>query len=174
MHVDPLEKIWVWIAGIMVAIMLGSIFYTAFAVSVHPPSNVEAIDSTRLHLTEEFAEDNLGVKTNPDGSVTVTVVAGRYGFYPQEVRVPAGTPVTFRFATPDVLHGLHVPGTNVDTMVIPGYVSEVNTVINYDAVARVAEKDGNGGLKVPLYCNEYCGLGHHFMWSRIIVTPKQG
>ncbi len=158
----------------MVAIMLGSIFYTAFAVSVHPPSNVEAIDSTRLHLTEEFAEDNLGVKTNPDGSVTVTVVAGRYGFYPQEITVPAGTPVTFRFATPDVLHGLHVPGTNVDTMVIPGYVSEVNTVINYDAVARVAEKDGNGGLKVPLYCNEYCGLGHHFMWSRIIVTPKQG
>ena len=78
MHVDPLEKKWVWIASIMVAIMLGSIFYTAFAVSVHPPSNVEAIDSTRLHLSEEFAEDNLGVKTNADGSVTVTMVAGRY------------------------------------------------------------------------------------------------
>ncbi len=175
MHVDPLEKKWVWIASIMVAIMLGSIFYTAFApIRMHPPSNVEAIDSTQLHLSEEFAEDNLGVKTNPDGSVTVTVVAGRYGFYPQEIVVPADTPVTFRFATPDVLHGLHVPGTNVDTMVIPGYVSEVNTVINYDTVAKVAVKDDNGGLRVPLYCNEYCGLGHHFMWSRLVVTPKQG
>ena len=54
------------------------------------------------------------------------------------------------------------------------YVSEVNTVINYDTVAKVAVKDGNGGLRVPLYCNEYCGLGHHFMWSRLVVTPKQG
>ncbi len=174
MHIDPLEKTWVWVAGLMVFVMLGAIFYTAFALSVHPPSNVETIDSTSLHLTEEFAEDNLGVTRNPDGSVTVRLVAGRYGFYPQHVEVPADTPVTFRFATPDVLHGLHVPGTNVDTMVIPGYVSEVNTVINYDAVARVAKKVENGGVQVPLYCNEYCGLGHHFMWSRITVVPKQG
>ena len=174
MHVDPLEKVWVWVAGLMVLIMLGSIFYTAFAVSVHPPSNVEAIDSTQLHLTEEFAEDNLGVTRNSDGSVTVRMVAGRYGFYPQHVEVPADTPVTFRFATPDVLHGLHIPGTNVDTMVIPGYVSEVNTVINYDAVAKAASKDDDGGLRVPLYCNEYCGLGHHFMWSRVTVVPKRG
>jgi cytochrome c oxidase subunit 2 len=174
MHVDPLEKVWVWVVGLMTVIMLGSIFYTAFALSVRPPSNVEAIDSTKLHLTDEFAEDNLGVSKNPDGSLTVRMVAARYGFYPQHVQVPAGTPVTFRFATPDVVHGLHIPGTNVDTMVIPGYVSEVNTEINYDAVAKVAEKDGNGGLRVPLYCNEYCGLGHHFMWSRITIVPKQG
>lgn len=174
MHIDPLEKTWVWVVGLITVIMLGSIFYTAFAVSVHPPSNVEAIDSTRLHLSQEFAEDNLGVTKNPDGSVTVRMVAGRYGFYPQHVEVPAGTPVTFRFATPDVLHGLHVPGTNVDTMVIPGYVSQVKTVINYDAVAKVAQKDGDGGLRVPLFCNEYCGLGHHFMWSRITVVPEQG
>jgi len=173
MHVDPLEKAWVWIVGIITAIMLGSIFYTAFALSVHPPSNVEVIDSTQLHLTEEFAEDNLGVTRNPDGSVTVRIVAGRYGFYPQHVEVPADTRVTFRFATPDVLHGLHVPGTNVDTMVIPGFVSEVTTEINYDAVAKVAKKDADGGLRVPIYCNEYCGLGHHFMWSRVTVVPAQ-
>jgi heme/copper-type cytochrome/quinol oxidase subunit 2 len=41
------------------------------------------------------------------------------------VEVPAGTRLIFRFATPDVIHGLHVPGTNVDTAVIPGFVSEV-------------------------------------------------
>jgi cytochrome c oxidase subunit 2 len=171
MHVDPLEKVWVWMVGLITVVMLGSIFYVAFAMGSHPPSNVEVIDSTQLHLTEEFAEDNLGVVRNADGTVTVRMVAGRYGFYPQEVKVPAGVPVTFRFATPDVLHGLHIPGTNVDTMVIPGYVSQVNTVIDYDSVAQYAKSDGDGGLMVPLYCNEYCGLGHHFMWSRMIVEP---
>lgn len=161
MHVDPLEKKWVYVVVLLTAIMLGSIFYTAFAGNIHPPSNVETIDSTRLHLTEEFAEDNLGVKTNPDGSVRVTMVATRYGFYPQHVTVPVETPITFRFATPDVLHGLHIPYTNVDTMVIPGFVSEVNTVL---------KKTGT----YPLFCNEYCGLGHHSMWSRVTITPKDG
>ena len=159
MHVDKLEKLWIYIVGFIIAGMLASIFYTAFAVSVHPPSNVETINSQRLHLTEEFAEDNLGVTNNPDGSITVRMVAGRYGFYPQQIEVPAKTPIKFRFATPDVLHGLHIPKTNVDTMVIPGFVSEVNTELQH-----------TGDL--PLFCNEYCGLGHHYMWSRVKVVDK--
>lgn len=172
MHIDRLEKFWIWVVGVITVVVVGSIIYTAFAITVHPPSNVETIDSTRLHLTEEFAEDNLGVFENDDGSVTVRMVASRYGFYPPNVRIPAGTPVTFRFATPDVLHGLHVPGTNVDTMVIPGYVSQVRTVINYEMVAKVGQADENGGIQVPVYCNEYCGLGHHFMWTRVTIVPK--
>jgi len=161
MHIDPLERTWVVVVGLLTAMMLGTIFYTAWSGDIHPPSNVEVIDSTRLHLTEEFAEDNLGAKTQPDGSVRVTMVATRYGFYPQHIEVPVDTPITFRFATPDVLHGLHIPGTNVDTMVIPGFVSEVNTVLQ------------NTGT-FPMYCNEYCGLGHHDMWSRVTITSKQG
>jgi cytochrome c oxidase subunit 2 len=78
-------------------------FY-AVGSNIHPPSNVETIDSSRLHLSEEFAEDNLGVKKNEDGSFTVTMVAARYGFYPQRVEVPANTPVKFRLASYDVLH----------------------------------------------------------------------
>jgi heme/copper-type cytochrome/quinol oxidase subunit 2 len=27
---------------------------------------------------------------------------------------------------------------------------------------------------VPLYCNEYCGLGHHDMWSRITIVAPEG
>jgi cytochrome c oxidase subunit II len=161
MHVDPFEKTWIVIVALLTAMMLGSILYTAFAGSIHPPSNVEVIDSTALHLTEEFAEDNLGVRENPDGSVTVTMVATRYGFFPQHVEIPAKTPVTFRFATPDVLHGLHIPTTNVDTMVIPGYVSEVNTELQTTGT-------------FPMYCNEYCGIGHHDMWSRVTIVPPKG
>lgn len=161
MHVDFYERIWFYVVGVIILIMLGSILYAAFVLNAHPPSNVETIDSSRLHLTEEFAEDNLGVKPNPDGSYTVTLVAARYGIFPQHIEVPANTPVKFRIASPDVLHGLHVPFSNMDTMVIPGFVSEVNTVFKTPG-------------EHPLFCNEYCGLGHHYMWSRIRVVESAG
>jgi cytochrome c oxidase subunit 2 len=171
MQVAPLEKRWTGIIGIMVAVMLGSILYTAFAYHAHPPGNVETVDSTRLHLTEEFREDNLGVTTRPDGSVLVTLVAHRYGFTPKHIEIPAGKPVTFRVATPDVLHGLQIPGTNINTMVVPGYISVVNAVINYDEVVKHGKLADNGRVTVPVFCNEFCGLNHHFMWNEVTILP---
>lgn len=156
---DSLERTWIWISLILAVVMGGLLGFYAVANNLNPPSNVETIDSSRLHLTEEFAEDNLGVKTQPDGSLRVTLVAARYGFYPQHIEVPADTPVTFRLASADVLHGVHVPYTNMATMIVPGYVSEVHTSF---------PKPG----EYSLFCNEYCGLGHDHMWSRLTVVPK--
>jgi len=156
---DSLERTWTWIAlalAVVMGVMLG---YFAVANNLHPPSNVETIDSSRLHLSEEFAEDNLGVKTNPDGSVRVTLVAARYGFYPPRIEVPVDTPVTFRMASADVLHGVHVPNTNMATMVVPGYIAEVTTTFPHTG-------------EFSLLCNEYCGLGHDSMWSRLVIVPK--
>jgi cytochrome c oxidase subunit II len=171
MQVATLEKRWAGIVGIMVTVMLGSILYTALAYHAYPPGTVETVDSTRLHLTEEFREDNLGVKTRPDGSVLVTMVAHRYGFTPKNIEIPAGKPVTFRVATPDVLHGLNIPGTNINTMVVPGYISVVNAVIDYDEVMKHGRPDDRGNVTIPLFCNEFCGLNHHFMWSEVVILP---
>lgn len=79
MHIDQLEKMGRHRLGhrrLFVAVILGSALFHG----IHAPSNVETIDSAKLHLSEEFAEDKLGASTNPDGSVTVRMVAGRYGF----------------------------------------------------------------------------------------------
>jgi cytochrome c oxidase subunit 2 len=171
MHVHPLEKRWAWIAVGMVVVMIAMVVYTAVAMSIHPPSHVEAIDSTRLHLTKEFAEDNLGVKREGD-TVVARIVMARYLVDPPEIVLPAGTPIVLRAASADVLHGLHVAGTNIGTQVVPGYVSEVHTTISFDAVSKVGVANPDGSVTVPLYCNEYCGLGHHSMWSRVRVTPK--
>jgi len=156
---DPLERKWAWISLILAFVMGGVLGFYALASNLHPPSNVETIDSSRLHLSEEFAEDNLGVKSNPDGSLTITMVAARYGFYPPRIEVPVDTPVTLRMASADVLHGVHVPGTNMTTMVVPGYISEVNTMFT-----RTGE--------FSLLCNEFCGLGHDHMWSRLVVVEN--
>ena len=161
MHIDQTEKRWVWITLIMTFIMVGVLTLYAVGSNIHPPSGFEPIDSTRLHVEGEFMEENLGVKSNPDGSVTLTMVAARYGFYPSSVEVPVDTPVKIRIASADVLHGVHVPFTNYTTMVVPGYVAEVNTTF---------QKTGD----FSLLCNEYCGLGHDHMWSRLKVVDKAG
>ena len=160
LHVDPLEKKWIFVALGLIGVFVAAILYTAFAKHVHPPGEMETIDSARLHLSEEFAEDNLGVVTQADGSVKVTLVAARYGFYPREIRIPAGQPITFRIASADVLHGIHVPMTNMGTMVVPGYVSTVTTTF---------PKPG----EYPMLCNEYCGMGHDHMWSKVTVVSRE-
>ena len=160
LHVDPLERKWIYVALGLIGVFVAAILYTSFAKHVHPPGEMEIIDSARLHLSEEFAEDKLGVVTQADGAVKVTLVAARYGFYPREIRIPAGQPITFRIASADVLHGTHMPMTNMATMVVPGYVSTVTTTF---------PKPG----EYPMLCNEYCGMGHDHMWSKVTVVSRE-
>jgi cytochrome c oxidase subunit 2 len=159
-HVHPLERKWIYVALAVIGIFLGSILLTAMFGGIHPPGHMEIVDSASLHLGGEFTEDNLGVKTGPDGSVHVTLVAARYGFFPREIKVPAGTTITFRMASADVLHGMHAPMTNLSTMVVPGYASTVTTSF---------PKPG----EYPILCNEFCGMGHDHMWSKLTVVSKE-
>ncbi len=160
MHIDPLEKKWAYVAIGIAGLFVGIIMINAVFHGIHAPSNVETIDSASLHLSEEFAEDKLGVQVDGNGKVTVRMVAGRYGFFPKKITVPADTPLTFRWVSMDVLHGVHMPMTNLSTMIVPGYVSQLTTTL---------PKPG----EYPLLCNEYCGMGHDHMWSNISVVAKE-
>ncbi|GAB6140342.1 cytochrome c oxidase subunit II [Methylosoma difficile] len=158
-HVDKLEQKWIAISLAVVALFVGIITLDALFHGINPPSKVETINSASLHLSKEFAEDNLGVHLE-DGKVVVRMVAGRYSFFPKHIDVPAETPLTFRWVSMDVLHGVHIPMTNMSTMIVPGYVAEITTIF---------PKPG----EYPLLCNEYCGLGHNHMWSNISVIAKE-
>src|SRR5918994_6199910 len=146
------------VTAVVTAIML-AIIYASLVHHISPPSNIETIDPKTLHLTGEFTEGNLGTRVEPNGQVTSRVVATQFAFQPQCLVVPANRPVTLRFATPDVIHGILVTGTNVNTMIVPGYVSQVHTVFTR-----------TGDLLMP--CHEYCGLGHSQMWATVRVVPE--
>ncbi|WP_305908006.1 cytochrome C oxidase subunit II [Methylomarinum sp. Ch1-1] len=159
MHIDPLEKQWAQIVLAICGLFVTLIIIDALFHNITTPGNVETIDSASLHLSEEFAEDNLGVHRDENGNVSVKMVAGRYSFFPKEISVPAETNITFRWVSIDVLHGVHVPMTNMSTMIVPGFVAELQTSF---------PKPGD----YPMLCNEYCGLGHDHMWGRIDVVEK--
>lgn len=135
-----------------------AVIYAGVVDHINPPSNLETIDPNTLHLTGEFTESNLGTRVAA-GQVTSRIVATQFAFQPQCLVVPANRLLTLRFATPDVIHGILVTGTNVNTMVVPGYVSQVHTVFTK-----------TGDLLMP--CHEFCGLGHSEMAATVRVVPE--
>ena len=151
------ERLWAGSMTAIVVLLVGVIVYTSAHWGYHPPSQVETIDSTSLHKGGEFSEPNLGTVIAPDGSALVRVVAQQYAFVPSCIVVPAGKPVTIRLASADVVHGFLVQGTNVNAMVVPGYVTTVHTTI-----------DDPGERLMP--CHEFCGVGHQAMWARVRVV----
>ena len=52
-------------------------------------------------------------------------VGQQYSFTPQCILVPTDTPITFRATSADVVHGFLIERTNVNTMLVPGYVSTI-------------------------------------------------
>ena len=158
-EVTRTENRWVAIMLSMLGVMMAVVVVTGASYALHPPSNVETIDPLTLHLGGEFAESNLGSAVEPD-SVTVRLIAEQYAFVPDCARVPVDTPVKFRLTSPDVIHGFLLPATNVNTMVIPGFVAEVRTTFTRPGV-----------YEMP--CHEFCGYGHQGMWARVEVVPKQ-
>jgi cytochrome c oxidase subunit 2 len=159
-EVTRTENHWILVMLAMLAVMMAVIVVTGVTHALNPPSNVETIDPTTLHLGGEFAESNLGTAVEPDGSVTVRLIAEQYAFVPDCALVPADTPVRFRLTSTDVIHGFLLPATNVNTMVVPGFISEVRTSFTQPGVYNMP-------------CHEFCGNGHHGMWARVSVLVKE-
>jgi cytochrome c oxidase subunit 2 len=59
-----------------------------------------------------------------------------------------------------VVHGFLISDTNVNLMLVPGYVSTINT--------RFSK---TGDRLMP--CHEYCSVGHEGMWARVKVIDHE-
>jgi cytochrome c oxidase subunit II len=153
------ELRWALLVISIVVVLVGMMVYMSLHWATMPPSRVETIDPTTLHLAGEFVEDNLGTAAEPDGSVTVRVVGNQYSFTPQCLLVPTDTPVKFRGTSADVVHGFNIAKTNVNVMLVPGYIATFKTKFKEPA-----------DLVMP--CHEFCGVGHAAMWAHVKVIDK--
>jgi len=150
------ERRWAWIVAVIIVVLIAMMVITGVKWAAMPPSRVETIDPRTLHISGEFVESNLGTTVAPDGRVVSRLVAQQYSFEPQCIVVPAEMPVTFRATSTDVIHGFIVGTTNVNTMVVPGFVATFTTTFHQ-----------TGEHLMP--CHEYCGTGHEAMWARVRV-----
>jgi cytochrome c oxidase subunit 2 len=155
-NVDLYEKIWMYGVGFMLALFFGSTAAAAFGRQIHPPSHIETIDPKTLLSDPRFSAQ--GPSVDKEGHVRAVVVGLMFAWLPQDMTVPADTPVTFRLSSLDVIHGYEIVRTNGQTMVVPGYVSQFTTQLPAGEYLVV--------------CNEYCGVGHPMMAGKLHVVPK--
>jgi cytochrome c oxidase subunit 2 len=153
------ETRWAWIVGAIILFLIAMMAYMSLHWAAMPPTRTETIDPATLHIAGEFVETNLGSVAEPDGTVTVRVLANQYAFTPQCVAVPANTPLHFRATAADVVHGFSVSNSNVNMMLIPGYISNFKTKFEH-----------TGEHVMP--CHEYCGTGHAAMWAHVKVMDR--
>ena len=156
MNVPLYEKIWMWASGVLIVAFVATIVVGLAGSALQPPSHVEMIDPAKVWNDPRFRAR--GVTTTSEAA-TVVMVAMMFAYQPAEIRVGAGKPVTFRLTSADVIHGFSIVGTNGNTMVVPGYVSQFTTVFRTPG-------------EYLIVCNEYCGLSHHLMAAKLIVEAQ--
>ena len=150
------ERRWTAASAAIIVVLALLAAFAGIHQATMPQARVETTDPTRLHLSGEFVESNLGTAAEPDGTVTVRAIGQQYSFTPQCIVVPADMPVTFRGTATDTIHGFVVGRTNANTMLVPGFVSTFTTTFTTP-----------GEQLMP--CHEYCGTGHHLMSGKVVV-----
>jgi cytochrome c oxidase subunit II len=156
---ERVEHRWAAVSVAIVVLLVAIATFAGLYQAAMPQSRVETVDPRTLHLGGEFIESNLGSALEADGSITVRGIGQQYSFTPSCIVVPTDTPITFRTTSADVVHGFLITGTNINLMLVPGYVSSL-----------MARFETAGERLMP--CHEFCGMGHEGMWGRIKVVDK--
>lgn len=159
MHMHRFEKIWLIFGVGALLIFLTVLGVSAFYLGNQPPSCLVTIDPEEVDTTAPFNKPGLNKVEGKDWDYELVYVASAFSYNPVKVEVPLGSTVKVMATTKDVIHGFEVAGTNINMMLEPGYVSEY--VAKFDKVGEFL-----------IICNEYCGVGHHMMSSRIEVVKK--
>lgn len=154
MHVHRYERLWMYFGIAMLFAFLATILTAAYVDNINPPTGLKSLDPTKVSQTPPF--DRPGVRKIGENAYEAYYVAQIFSFAPAVMTVPVGAKVTFYVTSPDVVHGFSVADTDVNMMVVPGWVNTATHTFHRRGTYL-------------LLCNEYCGLGHQNMAARVEV-----
>ncbi len=86
----------------------------------------------------------------------IKVVAKKFDYAPNEIRLRKGEPVVLELSTLDVVMGFNAPDFKVRENIFPGMVTTVRLV-----------PDKIGAF--TFFCDVFCGSGHEDMTGTIVV-----
>ncbi|PCR90727.1 cytochrome c oxidase subunit II [Natrinema ejinorense] len=159
MNIHTYEKVWLAAAMVLIVGFIATITYGAVGPGIAMiDDNGGTIDPANINDHERFGDP--GVEHVGGNEYEVNVVAQAWLYTPDQIEVPENSEVTFYVTSRDVTHSFSVVGTNINTMVVPGQVSEMT--VQFD-------EPGEYGI----LCNEYCGEGHHTMEGLLTVVPEE-
>lgn len=155
MHIHRYERIWLTLGAMILFAFFVILGVYGFIGGFTPPSHMETVDAQTVRTTPPF--DKPGLYKVGENEYEAVMLGYSFGFMPNELQVPKGATVHFIVTTPDVVHGMFIPNTNVNMMLIPGHVNRYT---------HTFDKPG----EYLILCHEYCGVGHQAMFATLTVT----
>ena len=159
MHVDRTEKIFIFGSIVLVVIFALAIAVSSIAYGIQVPAPYEQVNPNTIATPGNSpwgAPVEERVRELAPGVYEAYILAQTWVFQPNEVRIPAGSEITFYVTSKDVQHGFVIERTNLNMMVLPGQVSKATMTFNEPG-------------EYYFICHEYCGVGHQTMYGRLIV-----
>jgi cytochrome c oxidase subunit 2 len=159
---DRLERSWLIIAFVWCLFLTAMMPLWLFLGRQNVPATsyrVAATDFQKLVMdfTQEHqvgTEKGVPVVAAPPGDVYL--LARQWQWYPV-LQLKKGETYRLHIGSTDVQHGFSLQPTNLNFMVIPGY----------DYVIKLTPTQSG---EFSIICNEFCGIGHHLMVGKMIVT----
>ena len=169
-HHTGLEITWTLIPTIMMFIL----FYYGYSSMKVLRTMPDAKDSITIHVegskwkwrfeypanAQGIVHQTGGAYTKPlqdeNGKVTKDGTMGKYALY-----VPVDTNIILKMTAPidDVIHSFFIPAFRMKEDVVPG-----RTTQQWFKAEKLGEYD--------IECAEYCGTDHSYMFSKVVVLPK--
>jgi cytochrome c oxidase subunit 2 len=161
------EQIWVAIAFGWCIVLFAMMPLWHWKGGQNPGGVRTRVDPQKFYMrTVAFASQykvgddrGLPIAAPPPGA-DVYLVGLTFQWYPI-LKLQQGKQYTLHLSALDVNHGFSLYPLNVNFAVVPGF----------DYALRVTPT-ASGDFRI--ICNEFCGIGHHTMVGRVIVTDAQG
>jgi cytochrome c oxidase subunit 2 len=163
--VDGVELTWIIIALTWCLIMFfamplwhvyGEQNYSGEAYNVLPEQHIARVEQmVQAHTVRHETDLQIPVVRPPAGS-DVYLLARLWQWYPI-LELQKGQTYRLHLSSADWQHGFSLQPLNVNEQVLPGY----------DMVLTVTPTESG---QFGLVCNEYCGIMHHTMLSRLYVV----
>jgi cytochrome c oxidase subunit II len=152
--IEKLEKLFMIIGGLVLAAAAVALVLSVTQEHATLPQPAGRIHPDDVVTTPPF--DQPGLRHLGGNQYEAVIVARAWSWDGGTFTVPAGSEVKLISTSVDVIHGIRIPDTNVNVMIIPGQISEVD--VTFDEPGTYS-----------LICHEYCGIGHHGMGGLVTV-----
>ena len=161
------EKIWVGIAFAWCMVLFAMMPLWHLKGGQNPSGIRRRVEPAAYTArVEQFVKDykvgemkGIPVVEPPAGS-DVYLLGRMWNWYPV-LKLKKGVEYTLHLSSADVNHGFSLYPVNVNFQVVPGY--------DY-GLKIVPSEAGDFGV----ICNEFCGVGHHMMLGKVLVTDEYG
>ena len=165
--VDRVEIVWIGIALVWCLIMFffmpfwhvyGEQNYSGEAYRVQPERFAEKVNEFVAEHTVRHETDRQIPVVRPPAGSDIYLLARLWDWYPI-LELEKGETYRLHVSSTDWQHGLSIQPININFQVLPGY----------EMVLQITPTETG---EYAVVCNEYCGIMHHAMLSKLYVVES--